>query len=55
MIEIGFIGAGGMGRHQAASFAQVRGCRVAAVADPVRSSAEALAADTRGGGPRGPP
>ena len=45
MIDIGFIGAGGMGRHQAASFAQVRGCRVAAVADPVRPAAEALAAD----------
>ena len=45
MIDIGFIGAGGMGRHQAASFSQVRGCRVAAVADPVRPAAEALAAD----------
>ena len=48
MIDIGFIGAGGMGRHQAASFSQVRGCRVAAVADPVRTAAEALAADHEG-------
>jgi predicted homoserine dehydrogenase-like protein len=34
MLRVGLIGLGGMGMHQAKSFAQVMGCRVAAGADP---------------------
>jgi predicted dehydrogenase len=34
MIRLGFIGLGGMGMHQAKTFAQVAGCQVAAGADP---------------------
>jgi predicted dehydrogenase len=34
MIRVGFIGLGGMGLHQAKSFAQAAGCQVAAGADP---------------------
>ena len=33
MINLGFIGVGGMGTYQAKSFSRVRGCRVAAAAD----------------------
>ena len=33
MIRVGFIGVGGMGRYQAKSFAQVKGCAVVAGAD----------------------
>jgi len=36
--KLGFIGLGGMGLHQARSFAAVRGCRVAAGSDPSRQS-----------------
>lgn len=34
MIRVGFIGLGGMGLHQAKSFAKAAGCQVAAGADP---------------------
>src|SRR5687767_922596 len=34
MLNIGFIGLGGMGMGQVRAFAQVEGCRVAAGADP---------------------
>lgn len=41
MLRIGFIGLGGMGRHQAQAFRDAKGCRVTAGSDP---SADARAA-----------
>jgi predicted dehydrogenase len=43
MVNIGFIGVGGMGRYQAASFAQVRGARIVAAADLSAPSRKAFA------------
>lgn len=34
MIDLGFIGVGGMGSYQASAFAAVRGCRIRAASDP---------------------
>lgn len=42
MVQIGFIGTGGMGRHQAGAFAKVKGVRVAAGADLSPASREAF-------------
>lgn len=44
MINLGFIGVGGMGRYQAASFQKVRGCRIVAGADSAPLSLQAFAA-----------
>jgi predicted dehydrogenase len=48
MIDVGFIGGGGMGLYQANNFAAVRGCRVAAVADPAPAASDNFAAQHQG-------
>lgn len=42
MINLGFIGVGGMGRYQAVSFQKVRGCRIVAGADSSSASLKAF-------------
>jgi len=50
MIRVGFIGVGGMGRYQAKSFAQVKGCAVAAGVDIADEAVAKFSAEHRAQG-----
>ena len=45
MLNIGFIGCGGIARHHASCLSRIRGARIVAAADVVADAAEAFARD----------
>ena len=45
MLNIGFIGGGGIARHHAARLTQIKGARILAVSDVVAAAANSFASD----------